>query len=736
MVDFSPHSPVSMAAPSTLNAPTISERHRRSNPDVPQDITDAFRMQHLNDPNLDLNQNPPRKASIASSTLSPTTTHGLCYNNHTIHHAVSLSDFLPSVNETATGPDAEGFETIEFGSTKGVRGVYIPSDIESQYTVETGYGDTASSRAILGAGKSLQTATAIIYDDEPPYPEVRAAVPNTDDPTLPVNTFRMWFLGILFATTVAGLNQLFSMRYPSVAITGIVVTILALPLGKALEWTLPTTRIVIVGYRLNCTLNPGPFNIKEHVCITIMTNVVAGGAYATDIIAAQRVFYLQDPPYSYQILLVLSTQILGFAIAGGLRQFVVYPASMIWPGNLVNAALFTTLHKSFGKKEKRHMSRERFFAIVAGWAFLWYWIPGFLFTGLSMFSWACWIAPTNVVVNALFGTNTGLGMSMLTFDWSAISFIGSPLVTPWWSTANTAVAFVLFFWIITPIVYFTNTWFTKFMPISDLFAYDNTGLPYDATAIIANGTFDAAKFEAYSPMFLPASLITAYGVAFASFSAVVVHTLLWYRTDIVRRFRNTLRDEDDCHARMMRSYSEVPTWWYQLMGAIALLLLLISIDIFPTELPFWGGIFAFLLAVVLSVPISMIQAMTNQQVSLNVMYEMIAGYIWPGKPVANMIFKTVAFIGTNQAVGFAGDLKLGHYMKIPPRVMFSVQVMAAVIGVFMSLLVQEFLFAFVPGFCTPDQPNGFSCPSTVGFGTASMIWGGVGPTRLFASGQM
>lgn len=37
-----------------------------------------------------------------------------------------------------------------------------------------------------------------IESDNSPYPEVRANVPNTDDHELPVNTVRMWFLGVSF----------------------------------------------------------------------------------------------------------------------------------------------------------------------------------------------------------------------------------------------------------------------------------------------------------------------------------------------------------------------------------------------------------------------------------------------------------------------------------------------------------------------------------------------------------
>jgi hypothetical protein len=39
------------------------------------------------------------------------------------------------------------------------------------------------------------------------YPEVRSAVSNTDDPSLPVETFRSYFLGILFAILFSAMNQ-------------------------------------------------------------------------------------------------------------------------------------------------------------------------------------------------------------------------------------------------------------------------------------------------------------------------------------------------------------------------------------------------------------------------------------------------------------------------------------------------------------------------------------------------
>lgn len=53
----------------------------------------------------------------------------------------------------------------------------------------------------------------------------------------------------------------------------------------------------------------------------------------------------------------------------------------------------------------------------------------------------------------MFGYTSGLGMSMITFDWSQIAYIGSPLATPWWAEANVAAGFVGFFWFLAPLLY-------------------------------------------------------------------------------------------------------------------------------------------------------------------------------------------------------------------------------------------------------------------------------------------
>ncbi|KAG8215880.1 OPT oligopeptide transporter protein-domain-containing protein [Butyriboletus roseoflavus] len=68
--------------------------------------------------------------------------------------------------------------------------------------------------------------------------------------------------------------------------------------------------------------------------------------------------------------------------------------------------------------------------------------------------------------------------------------------------------------------------------------------------------------------------------------------------------------------------------------------------------------------------------------------------------------------------------------------MFWCQVVACVISGTVQLGVQAWMFTNIPDMCSATQQNGFICPSTQVFGTASIIWGVIGPQRQFSTGQV
>lgn len=175
--------------------------------------------------------------------------------------------------------------------------------------------------------------------EDSPYPEVRAAVHPYDDPTLPCNTLRAWTIGLSLIFLGASMNTLFSLRAPSISLGALIAQVIAWPLGHGWarfvperELTLPWPGWLGGGGRggamgatkkgLRVKLNPGPFNVKEHAVIVVMASVSFSVAYATDIIVAQKIYYRQDFGMLWQMLLTISTQSLGYGIAGMMRRFL------------------------------------------------------------------------------------------------------------------------------------------------------------------------------------------------------------------------------------------------------------------------------------------------------------------------------------------------------------------------------------------------------------------------------
>lgn len=368
------------------------------------------------------------------------------------------------------------------------------------------------------------------------------------------------------------------------------------------------------------------------------------------------------------------------------------------------------------------LSRGRFFTYVWLGGICWYFFPGYLFQALSYFTWVCWMAPNNIVINQLFGYRSGLGMGFVTFDWAQITCVLSPLASPWWVEANVMAGFFVFFWILAPILHFTNTWYGLYMPMHSPNTFDNTGLTYNVTRILTpKNEFNLTAYQEYSPLFLSTTYALTYGLSFASITATAVHAVLFFRKQVWKRAHRALDQQLDIHARLMAKYPQVPEWWYMALFVIMFIFGVVCIKIWPTDLSVWGFMLALVIAFIFIIPIGMIQAITNHQISLTTFTEMIAGYVIPGRPLAMLLFSCWACNTVDHALRFASDSKLGHYMKVPPRTMFWCQVVATLIAGTVQLAVQSWMFSNIPDICSHTQRNGFICNPTQVSGASSII---------------
>lgn len=155
--------------------------------------------------------------------------------------------------------------------------------------------------------------------EESPVEQVRLTVSTLDDPSLPVWTFRMWFLGIISCVLLSFLNTFFMYRTEPLIITMISVQVATLPIGRFMARVLPATTFK-VGSR-EFSLNPGPFNMKEHVLISIFANAGSGfgsgSAYAISIVDIIRAFYHRKISFLASWILIITTQVwlFGFSLS-------------------------------------------------------------------------------------------------------------------------------------------------------------------------------------------------------------------------------------------------------------------------------------------------------------------------------------------------------------------------------------------------------------------------------------
>jgi OPT family oligopeptide transporter len=171
------------------------------------------------------------------------------------------------------------------------------------------------STAAADPEKHISTADEYVDEEElSPVEEVRLTVANTDDPSLPIWTFRMWFLGLFSCALLSFLNQFFAYRTEPLIITQITVQVASLPVGRFMASVLPETKFRIPGFGSRTfSLNPGPFNMKEHVLISIFANAGSafgsGSAYAVGIVTIIKAFYHRKISFLAGWLLITTTQV-------------------------------------------------------------------------------------------------------------------------------------------------------------------------------------------------------------------------------------------------------------------------------------------------------------------------------------------------------------------------------------------------------------------------------------------
>ncbi|KAL7752080.1 OPT superfamily [Sorochytrium milnesiophthora] len=589
--------------------------------------------------------------------------------------------------------------------------------------------------------------------DEEFQKTIEALLPKTDNTDAPSLTFRVWLLGTVFCAMLSYINQILGFRTNPFSITAYLATLLGYPLGQLLARTLPTRKfnVPLLG---ECSLNPGPFCVKETVLIYIMGSTGTTGVYGTDNLFVQKFHYGVDIKHAASLGFLLATTLSGFGIAGLCSRFLVRPAHMIWPSALPQVALFRSFHAAdesgkdpdVGKDGYRHMSRILFFGIATFGIVLYQLLPGWLAPALSAIGLVCFFTK-NPVAQVIGSPTNGVGAFSLSFDWSIVSSGGSTLSAPFWVQVNVLIASIAFQWILVPLSW-RQRWFggpPLQLVLNDSHLVNRTGLRIDAKDLVDPKTNRLMEdvYEANAPFYASPFMIWAYFGSFASFAAAITHTAAWYGDDIVRRLRAARQssDKNDIHCQMIDKYPVVPRAWNYFFFVMPTLLGVVVCHSSGIEMAWYHSLLSLLVAIVGTVSISVVLATSGIKMYMNVISEFVIGLAYPGHPIVMMAFKCFSVSVSQGVLILLQDLKIGHYMKVPPRHIFIAQVYSQILAVVVS-------YAALVSWCRDERhiawilhaddykndPVGSKWSSawnmTVYF-NASLLWGALGPRRFF-----
>ncbi|KAL2135758.1 hypothetical protein VTI74DRAFT_7128 [Chaetomium olivicolor] len=595
----------------------------------------------------------------------------------------------------------------------------VPSPQQDQaITEKPGVPDDESSKAKVGVPDSPEVkAVRSTSDNESSHgsdtdredviiisgADASAHLLSVRDDGQPALTFRSMFLASVLSCFQAVVYQIYVFKPTNVTIQGTFIVLIAYFLGKAWAAFLPRGDKLAARWRerggqgkpplwitIATFLNHGPWNLKEHAVCSITATSASNAAASTLVFSAQNLFY--DLPISATtvILSCISIGLFGYGLCGVMRPVTVWHVEAVYWSNIPVVKTLQGLHW----QEVKHSKPLRYFWYAFTSMFAYEFLPAYIWPWLNSVSVPCLAAMHAVgdkaaVLTNLFGgsvNNEGLGILNLSFDWQYITSFQTSV--PLTLQAHSALGYLVCYAAMLGI-YYTNAWGAKAHPFMSTRLRTAEGGPYPIGKVFTGGVLNETALEEHGLPELSGSFAYALLMANAAIGALIVHCFLFWGGDILKAFKSAKegRHDDRHHAHMAKHYKEAPWWWYVAVLVISFVLGLIVVTTQNITLSAWAYIVALVVGIIIAPFSTILYSRYGNGIATNNLSKMLAGLLVPNRPIGNMYFAAWSHNVIANAVNLSMDLKMGEYLKIPPRVMFITQIWGTILGGFINYVV-------------------------------------------------
>ena len=553
----------------------------------------------------------------------------------------------------------------------------------------------------------------------------------------PILTFRFWFLSTFWVVIGCAISTFYYFKPYASSLSSYAVQLLAWGMGDAMARYLPKRTFSTFGYKWS--LNPAPWNAKEHALIVVAYWGSCYTAYGLGPLSAMEIYFGQKINPGWGILYLLTSQMIGYGFAGVFRDILVSPPKMYYPGVLPNVALFNAMHRNPSVTKKS----LAFFAWCAAALFVWEWFPEYIFPLLSSLPLLCYFGHGNPIAYVLGSGTYGFGILNISLDWNYINnSLFQPMYTPLWSMMNQSAGIIFACWFLYPILYYSNFLNAKTFPAMNSDVWDEQGNAYNISRIItADYSLNQTALDNYSKPYWGVSYVFYFFWGFAASTGAMTYAALWYGKDAYEAVKAAIRGRrstyDDPYLKLMSIHPRVPHWWYLSLLAVCFALSIGTIYGGGFHLPAWGFIVMSLISWVFTFPNGILWAVANQQVGMSFLSEVIAGSLFRGQPIAVLTSLTYSRQILEQNLNLISDYKFGFYMKIPEKEMFIGQVWGTFLGPFINIALMKIVISDIgTAVLTGAKPSvNWRAQLTQNYYSLSVLWGVIGPQNFFGHGS-
>ncbi|KAK7917608.1 peptide transporter [Apiospora marii] len=553
--------------------------------------------------------------------------------------------------------------------------------------------DTASDDVIIVTGHDAAHHLLSLRDD--------------GDPAI---TFRGMVLATIFSGFQATMYQIYQFKPTNVTISGTFITLIAYFVGNAWANFLPRGDHYEARWRerggtgkrpwwitVLSFVNSGPWGLKEHAICAITATSASNAADTIKVFAAQDLFYNLPLSATTIVLSLISIGLFGYGLCGLMRPVAVWHVEAVYWSTLPTVKALQGLHWQHVKDSKP----IRVFWYAFTGMFVWEWFPAYMWPWLNAISIPCLASmkatgATAATLTNIFGgsvNNEGLGLFSISLDWQYITSFNTSL--PLKLQLHMALGYAACF-IIMAAIYWGDAWGSRSLPFMSTLLRSADGSKYPITKVFVNGVLDESMLEKYGVPRLAGTMAYGLFIANAAIGALIMHCILFWGKDIVRAYKSARKGEynDPHHTHMASRYKETPWWWYVAVLVISFVLGLVVVIKENITLPVWAFIVSLLVGSIVAPFSTLLYSRYGNGIATNNLSKMIAGLCLPGKPIGNMYFAVWSHNVISNAVTLSNDLKMGEYLKIPPRAMFLTQIYGTILGGFLNYAV---MIAIVTG---------------------------------------